>query len=145
MTLVEVDLENNYILELPKSQKGEMMRITALENGWSATVTNVEQKEFHGTPKEMDTFISNIKENIRLLNKFPDYVLYEETVVIDNPVSAYDFGVQFLQEYVGSKFRADHVSHSTKALAKTHQAEMEASQKASKSGLDDAFKGLTAR
>ena len=141
---MEIDLNNHLVIQVPTGQKEALANIVAIENGYSATVTTIERKEYLGTALELDTFIVGKPDNIRILNRLSDRILYEETITSANPVSMFEHGIEVIRLHIGVKVREAVTSYNTKVLKAQQETDLQSAEDVIKADLDASLTDLTA-
>ena len=142
MNIVEIDLDNYFVTQVPTGQKENLAHVTAIMNGWTPTITTLEKKEYLGTSLELDVFIVNKPDNIRILNRLSDKILYEESITVDNPTPSFDYGLKFMQSYMGAKSRKDMKEFNTTVLKESQEQVLKDAEQTIQDDLDIAFEDM---
>ena len=110
--LQEIDLDKNLVIPIPDGfTKTQLAMISAGYGGYQDKITNIEPKEFVGT---QETFLELMKEKeagenywITEIQQNENDILikYQEKVEVENPISAYEYGIACAIKPIGNYIR----------------------------------------
>jgi len=144
MNIQQIDIDEHLVIPTPTGQKEQLATIVAIENGYTETIENLEEKTFEGSAEEIDAKIASFTNNQRLLNVVEGVLTYEDKTPITNPETAVEFGKQVIMNLIGTKVRTDVRSFQLKELQASNKLEEEAAMAAVNTSLDNDLAGLKA-